>query len=90
MSNLVQYIIVNAQLKKCLYWSSEKIIIHCCDATSAVNRSFLHVDDDTRKYVTENDNKQMRKIVLQVTFDWNSLKIFSTTFLIIIITQYSG
>lgn len=83
MSHLVQYIIVNAQLKKCLHWSSEKIIVHCCNATSAVIHTFLGEDNDTRQYVS--DNNQMRKIVLQVTVDWNTLIVF-----FLAIYYYSG
>lgn len=63
MANLVQYVVVSADIVRKLNWPLGAVIAQCCHATTAVNH--LHRDDAaTVSYFTDLD--RMHKVVLEV------------------------
>lgn len=63
MSNLVQYVVVSADIVRKLNWPLGAVIAQCCHATTAVNH--LHRDDAaTVSYFS--DIERMHKVVLEV------------------------
>ena len=63
MSNIVQYVIVRADLLKTLNWPVGALVAQACHATTAVVHLFYN-HQDTQKYLEDLDN--MHKIVLSV------------------------
>lgn len=65
MSNIVQYIIVNAAIHRQLHWPLGAVIAQCCHATAAVGHIYAD-DEETKSYFSNIDG--MRKIVLEVIY----------------------
>lgn len=66
MANLVQYVVVSADIVRKLNWPLGAVIAQCCHATTAVNH--LHRDDAaTVSYFSDLD--RMHKVVLEVIYD---------------------
>jgi len=75
---LVQYIVVRADLLKTLHWPVGSVIAQACHACCAVTYLF-HNDPDTQEYLKDLEN--MRKVVLEASIGIFIKLVHSVSFL---------